>query len=191
MTFKKNLLAVWSLILLLVLSHQAYAKDDYDKLLDLSAVTEQIKQIPPVFQAAIQESYSQNPVLPYSSVQKLLKTTEEAFVAKEIQRTVKEEVEQKVSKQDLKELFKWYQSDLAKKISREEAAASTPEAYEEISINGHTLLNDKEKVAFAQRVDRLIEATEFSMALQEYTAIATISSLMAASQPNQANLYLL
>lgn len=185
MLFNKALFSVWSLILLFAVTQQATAKDDYDRLLDLSAVTQQIQQIPSVFQAAIQESYSQNPVLPYSSVEKLIKSTQEAFVAKEIQSIVKTEIGQKVSKQDIKELFKWYESDLAKKISREEAAGSTPQAYEEISINGHTLLNDKEKVAFAQRVDRLIEATEFNMALQEYTALATLSSLMAATRPNQ------
>ena len=168
----------------LTLSQGASAADSLDKLMALSGLTKQVKEYPGVIKAGIHASYSKNPTMPYGSVQELMASADKAFVPGQILATTKKTLADTLSDDEVSELLTWYESDLGKKITREEEKASTPEAYEDMSINGHTLMGNQERVAMAKRLEDIINATDLSMALQEYTALAVYSALMPGQAGN-------
>ncbi|MFP3976834.1 hypothetical protein [Marinobacter sp. KMM 10035] len=78
----------------------------------------------------------------------------------------------------------WYESDLGREITRAEESASTPEAYQKMMQSAQSLLENSERVEFANRLDVLMGATEMTMGIQEHTGIAVYSAIMTAMQPD-------
>ncbi len=163
----------------------ALALDQYDKLLELSATSQQVRDLPKVFKSAVYQSYQQNPVMPYAKLEKLLEATETSFVSSNMLEQVKRNLVQQLPPADLPALLTWYESPVARKISAGEANASTPEAYEFISINGASLLQDQQRVAAAERIEEILKMTDFSMKLQKQTGVAAIAAILSAQQPQQ------
>lgn len=180
--FSPAAIVFWACVSLLTVNQGAFAADSLDRLMALSGLTKQVKEYPGVIKAGIHASYSKSPTMPYGDVQQLMAAADKAFVPDQILADTKASLKQALSDDEVATLLDWYQSDLGKKITGEEEKASTAAAYEDMSINGHVLMKDQERVAMAKRLEDVINATDLSMALQEYTALAVYSALM----PEQA-----
>jgi len=84
---------------------------------------------------------------------------------------------------ELQEMLVWYRSDLGKRITREEELASTPEALKIIERERKYLLDDFQRADFARSIEKLYNATEFSMQIQEQVAMASFSATAAFEDP--------
>lgn len=106
----------------------------------------------------------------------MLEIVDKTFEPSEIIKNINTEVKSKISNKDIKSLLKWYESDLGKKITKVEEDSSTAEAYEQMIRDARVIMQDKKKVFFAKRVDKLLNVTSMVAELQKNTAIAVYSS---------------
>lgn len=180
----KKFIQVSLIILGLFTSSLAAEKIDeksFDKLMTLSGINKQIQEYPDVIKA----SFNQDENIDEKELQERNFIIDKSFEAKKILKTIGDDVKKKITNKDIENLLVWYESDLGKKITKAEEESSTPEAYQDMIQNTSTIMQDKKKVFFAKRVDKLLDVTNMVSELQKNTATAIFS---ANNHPTKAEM---
>ena len=151
----------------------------------LSGINKQMGELPGMVQAGIEQASQQEAKIPEADLKEIKKSVKEAFQAAAITSAMSSEIKKGISEADAKKLLAWYESSLGKKITKAEEEASTPAAYQQMINEAQSLLADQERVAIAREIDRLVNATDLVMQLQEKTGIAVFTALSKAMEPAQ------
>ncbi len=153
------------------------------RLLDLSGITKQIGEFPSLIKTGMEESRKQGAQIPDSLFQSMLMSVDDSTDTSIMVKGVAKELEGNLSNEEIHHLLSWYESELGKKITILEEKSSTSTAYQEMMQISNSLLADSDRVNFANNLDKLVGATDFSMKLQENTQIAVLSSVFKALNP--------
>jgi hypothetical protein len=186
----KKVFAVMSLLVVTgVFSGFAWAGDisnaSINKLMALSGLNKQIAEMPAAVQAAIAQEKQRNPSLPDARLREVQRAIEKGFQPSVILNSIKAQLKNDLSERDAKYLLSWYQSDLGKRITRAEEAASTGESLREMMTNSQRYLADRDRVWMAKRLDFLMGGTDKMVRMQMDTSLAVFSSLSTALNPGQ------
>jgi hypothetical protein len=166
------------------LSYADVSDESINKLLDLSGLTMQVDQFPGLIKAGMKQAKQQGTPIPDAKYSSMVNSADESFVPSEIIEGIRISLKKSINEKEAKKLLAWYESDLGKEITRAEESASTPDAYQQMMQSAQSLLENSERVEFANRLDVLMGATEMTMGIQEHIGIAVYSAIMTAMQPD-------
>jgi Uncharacterized protein conserved in bacteria (DUF2059) len=151
-----------------------------DKLLMVSGIHDMVAQFPGLLRLRMEQArqrdkiFHTHPGMSDEDYQEMENTMVDAFKPADIMRAIGKQVSASVSEQDAEKMLAWYDSDLGKKISKAEDESSTPEAYRDMARSAKSLLADKQRVAFAIKLDNLLHMTDMSMHFQVNAAVAML-----------------
>lgn len=157
----------------------------HQQLMDVSGFSEQIKHFPAIMKLSFSDAGGQ--ALSPQTQQTFINAVDKAFNTNHFEQTVRSQLEKDLSREDIDLILAWYETDVAKKITAAESAASTPESMVDMQMNAAKLMGNTERMAFARRIDALVGMTESAMSMQEYIGIAMLSA-MASTQVNNASM---
>jgi hypothetical protein len=183
--YQYNLLLVAMFFFVSSLSYADVSDESINKLLDLSGLTMQVDQFPGLIKAGMEQVKQQGTPIPDAEYSLMVKSVDESILPSEILEEIRASLKKSIGEQEAKKLLAWYESDLGKEITRAEEKASKPEAYQEMMQSAQSLLENSERVKFADRLDVLLGATDMTMSIQEYSGIAVYSAIMTAMQPGK------
>lgn len=169
-------------------SQAEVADGDIDQLLQLAGISAQVERFPELIKAGMRQARLDEELISESDFSTMLIRTDDTILPAEILGEVRDALRDALSEDDIEQLLAWYRSDLGREITGLEERAGTPEAYAQMESRAAALLEDTERVALAQRIDRIVGATELTMSIQEYTGIAVFSALTLALRPASAEL---
>lgn len=185
----KKISLITPLLLMSLFNNFALAESISDasinKLLNLSGMTKQVAEMPAMFEMGIEQASKQTSGMPESSITEIKKSLASAFEPSKIINAISAELKENISESDAKDLFKWYESALAKRITKAEEDASTPAEFQKMMQSAETLLTDQKRVKFAKNLDNLLKVTDMSMQLQQNAAVASYVALSTAMEPNK------
>ncbi len=164
---------------------QDITKDSLDKLMALSGLNRQVAQFPGMVWAGVEQARQQRSPIPDEEFREMRGPIEGAFKPSEILSTISTEIKSNISESEARDLLDWYESDVGRRITKAEENASTPAAYQEMLREAQSLLADEERVKFAKRIDRLVNATDTTMQLQEKTGTAAFTAISEAMNPDR------
>lgn len=180
------------LLLLVPISLPVYAstekisEESLDKILHGSGLVTQIEQFPELIKAGMEEARGQEGALPEFAYDLILASIDQTILAADILSGIQASLRDSITQDDARQLIKWYESPLGKKVSRAEMLAATPDTYDEIVAIEKQLLENTERLESAKRFDDLLNATTMNTSIQKYTSIAMFSAVMTARNPNEA-----
>ncbi len=166
------------------LSYADITDESINKLLNLSGLTKQVDQFPGFFKAGLERAKQQSTSIPDDQYSLIVHSVDESILPSEIIEEIRISLKKSINEKEAEKLLAWYESDLGKKITRAEESASTPEAYQQMMQLAQSLLENSERVEFANRIDVLVGATEMTMDIQKNTGIAVYSAIMTAIKPD-------
>lgn len=162
-----------------------------NKLLALSGMNKQISALPEMVKAGAEQAKQQataaqkKPLMSDAEFSELKTAMADAFEPSAIIRSAGAEIKSNVSESDAKEMIVWFESDLGRKITKAEEGATTPAGYQEMMKSAQSPLSDEKRVKFAQKLDKLLNATDTAMKFRERTATAVFIAISTAMHPNQ------
>lgn len=181
----KSLLLI-TLLAPAVASSATISDNSLDKLMQQSGLNKQIQAIPSGILAGMQQSVQQGAPIDNEQLTKIQDSVNSAFQPTQISNTVSGTLKGVLSENEAEELLAWYGSALGKKITVAEEKASEASSYQDMLSQAQTLMADEERVALARRIDTLVKASEMSLDIQKYTAVAVYTSVAKALQPGKA-----
>jgi hypothetical protein len=158
---------------------QASLKD----LMKMSGLEQQIKQIPHQVLTGFEKDGKK---LPPSQYQRLRRLLNEAFSPKTIEAHVYKRLETGLDPVVVKRSLEWLRSDLGRKITKMEEAASTGSALKEMEAYGKQLKAvppSPERLALARQLDFATHATETGLEIHEAMAFS-VAAAMDATLPD-------
>lgn len=184
--WKKFLSLLIATCFLLLINAAASAKvspENIIEILKLSGLTSQVGEYPAHFKAGFDEAAKNNQEMPEEMHNAFKTAADKAFKSSDILFEVAVGINQTLSDAEVEEMLVWYRSDLGKRITREEELASTPEAHRIIQRETKSLLNDFERAEFARSIEKLYNATELTLQIQEQIALASMSATSSFGNP--------
>ncbi len=193
-------IALWApLLALLVFAGTASAAglsdDSLNKLLDLSGIDKQIGAFPDLLKLGVDRAQAaakaqaaqggQQAPLSDQDFSDLKTAMVDAFQPGPLLQSTGGAIRKKVTEPEATKLIAWFESDLGKKITQAEVDASTPAAQQDMINQAQTLLGDKDRMAFAQKLDKLLHATDERIKFQERNATAMLTAVSAKQNPGQ------
>lgn len=172
-------------LLLSSLSYAGASDNSVNKLVLLSGLSKQVGQFPALVKSGFMQASQQSSSMPADELKAIVSSVDKSFVPKKMLDDVKASIKASITEKQAKELLTWYESDLGKKITQAEEQASTPKAYQEMMTSAQSLLADKERVAIAKNLDKLLSASEMTMEMQKNTSLAMYSVMMNAASPGK------
>jgi hypothetical protein len=157
-----------------------------NKLLALSGMTKQVAEIPTMVEMGVEQSRQQISTISDADFNGIKRSLADAFNPAEIISAIGAEVKVSTTEADAKDLFVWYESALARRITKAEEDASTPAAYQTMMQSAQSLLADKKRVQFARKLDELLKITDMTVQLQINAAAASFIAVSTAHEPNKA-----
>jgi hypothetical protein len=181
---------VWMLAALLLLSVSAAdAATDREtslkELMKLSGLEQQIKDIP---QQVLTGFDKDGKKLPSPQYQRLRRVLNDAFSPKVIQTHVYKRLQSEMDQVVMKRSLEWLRSDLGRRITSMEEAASTAPALKEIEAYGKqlkTMPASSLRLTLARQVDFATHWTEANLEIQEATAFSIAAALDATLPDGQ------
>lgn len=161
-------------------------ENSLDRLLLLSGITKQVGQFPSVLKAGIMYGAQQANHVSDDDITMILDSVDGAILPSVVLDEIRESLEKSLNVEDVATLLAWYESDVARRITAAEESASTPEAYHEMMNTTQQLLANTERVQVANRLDKLVGATDMNVKMQEFMGVAVYSAIMIAMAPDQA-----
>ena len=165
-------------------SYADVSDESINKLLELSGLTMQVNQFPGLIKEGMKEAKQLGTPITDVQYSSIVNSIDESIVPSEITEEIRIAIKKSINEKEAKKLLVWYESDLGKEITRAEESASTPEAYQQMMQSAQSLLENSERVEFANRFDVLMGMTDASMGLQEHTGIAVYSAITTVMQPD-------
>lgn len=165
------------------LVHELYAKSGLEK---------QTEQLPSAIKAGVAQLLENDQRLrkmPRNLLAKLTDTLPESFSSESIKKTVLEQIETRMDRNDIQAILKWLDSPLGIRCTQLEEAASSPEATVEILKNFPTQLKktppSPERLKLVRKLDSAINATEMSAEIAMNMQLA-VSTAFAMSLPSES-----
>lgn len=180
--FSKLSFATFS-FLLMSFSLASTADDSIDQLLKVSGIEDQVAQFPALIKQGMQQAKQQGTPIPETEFNSLLEAVDTTILASDIIAGIREQLETTLDQKETLKILAWYDTDLGKEITKHEKGASTPEALQEMMQSAETLLQDTERVEFANKVNELVGATDMAMELQRSSNIAIYTAIFTAMEP--------
>lgn len=185
----KKIIQSASLLLTLFISSTVVAGTISDKslseLMALSGLNKQVASLPEMVGAGVAQARQQGAPIPDAEFAEVKKSIVSAFKPSVMISAVGKEIKNNVTESGAKKLLVWYKSSLGKKITKAEEDASTAAAYQQMMKEAQTLLADKKRVKIAQELDRLVNATDMAMQLQESSGVAVYTAVTSALNPGK------
>lgn len=184
MTFIQKTSLVFSFFTLFsAASWAAIPANEANQLMTRSGYVEQMKQIPDMFEGMMGAQLQQlGDDIDADDLQTILGMVRESYQAKIVVTSAEEVLAEKLNEDEAQALKTWFNTPLGKKISRLEVEASTAEAQQDMQMNAATLMANQKRLAFAKRVEKLINATDGALATLRYASLAGMSAT-SAMQP--------
>jgi hypothetical protein len=169
--------AIWLMLSLMLLTlstvpvAKAKTKVSHETalLMSLSSLDRQMEALPGVLINALKASGKQTVDVPASLISTLTEAVQVSFVADELRDKLKHHVHENLTTEEIKALLKWYDSDLGSRIIQLEAEAVTQEGLQKMVLGAGQLLADQRVLPYADRIDQIISATDFTIKLQNMT----------------------
>ena len=194
-------LLTWT-ILLSFLAIPVYGQDQHESLVqDLyvkSGIKEQLKQLPAVLQASLDQQDQENEdlnKLPGNVISTIRGLVPQAFAESKMKARVIEELGRGLTEQELEETLAWLDSPIGQKCTKLEEAAATPEAFSEMQGYGDEIKKSPpsaERLQALQKLDsasRFTEgAVEMTINLQTAVTLAVVSTLPTEKQMSPAEI---
>ena len=154
-----------------------------DKLLNLSGTTKQVEQLPDLISSGFIEGFSE--VTTVTEEDKILLTDAiaQSFNSSIFLNQIQLIVEKNISKNEMKTLLSWYESDLGKLITKAEIKASTDEAYKEIMQSINDLMKNTKRLEMAVRVEKLLNDSDKLVRLQKKIGLSVYLGIMQLLDP--------
>jgi len=177
------------MILLLLVPNAAFAQGADDAALRelylKSGMQKQVEQFPRVIQAGFDQAAARDPEiqkLPANLVAAMKALAPEAFAPKTIKSVILAEMKAKLTASDAKDVLKWLDSPLGKKLARFEEAASTPEGYkatQQYMAQLQSAPPSPRRLEFIRKLDSAAKGTENAIAIAMQTEIAITLAVIA------------
>jgi hypothetical protein len=165
----------------------AAAADDKERLtqelMEASGLKRQIAELP----SGILLGLEQQP-MPKEVRDALKIVMKKAYSADSIERKVATTMRERLDEKAIGEALDWLQSDLGKKITKLEEAASSPEGYEAIQAYGEQLQRKPppdRRLKLAQEIDAATHATDIAVTIIEAGELAVALGLDAILPPDE------
>lgn len=168
------------------LKTSAASTSSVDKILELSGMIKQVAQIPSQIQQGLAQQHAASNSLPQAQYDLMFASVDKSFSQEAIMAAIRDVVQHSLNQDEADLLLNWYESDLGKAITQAEVAAGEPEAVAEMMAGAAELLQDTDRLALAQRLDRLLNMSDITMQLFIDTTVGVTSAFSIASQPEQA-----
>lgn len=159
-------------------------ENNIDRLMTLSGLKTQVTSFPGQVKAGVLQGASQGGI-GEAQVSRILESVDNTIMPAVILREIRSSLAASLSDEETENLLKWYESDVGRRVTAAEEAASTPEAYEKMMQNAQMLMENDKRVQMAMRIDELVGATKMGMEMQDSTSVAIYSAMMAATAPGQ------
>lgn len=191
----KTKLTLWaSMLAMLVFAGVASAKgvseDSLNKLLTLSGIEKQVKELPEAMKAGVEQAKARAAQQPGSKLSpqdfdEIEAALGNAFQPDALLKSTADGIRKKVSEADAKQLIAWYESDLGKKITQAETDAASTESQQDMVAHAQELMADKPRVAFARKLAKMLHATDDAVKFREDGALAMYAAMSAKMNPGQ------
>lgn len=157
-----------------------------DKIFELSGMLKQVEQIPSQIQQGLAQQHAASNAIQQEQYDAIFASINKSFSPAAIEATIRDAVQESLNQDEANLLLSWYQSEQGKTIAQAEVAAGEPEAVAEMMAQAAELLQDTDRLAFAQRLDGLLDTSDVSMQLFIDTTVGVISALSIAGKPEHA-----
>ena len=155
-------------------------------LLELSGFNQQIDEFPNLIKQGVNAAVQADDSAPATNLLQLLNAAiDKAVVPKEFKLAIGSALFNNLNARNLNTLFSWYESDLGKRITQAEVAASSAEAMAEITNTISDLMSKTERVALVQEIDNIVGATDSALRIQANTQLAIVTGMNKVSSPGQ------
>jgi uncharacterized protein (DUF4415 family) len=154
------------------------------KLMKLSGMEEQIRQIPPQILSSLAEQKGRLDTEAYASFSQAMR---DAFSAEQIEKSAVRQATTNLTAETMQKALDWLESGLGKKITSLEEAASTPHAVQQIQTLAGRLKSaplPPHRLELIQRLDSVTQATDLSLSITE-TAMMAVATALDAIQPKE------
>jgi hypothetical protein len=157
-----------------------------DKMMALSGLNRQVSALPEMINIAVEKaSQLETSVVPDAVSDDLRKDIEKAFHSSEILKIVGQEIKQNFSEAEARKILDWLDSDIGRKITKAQAAASTSPALDVMTRNATYLIADQERLALAEKMENVLHASDMTTQIRESTSLAAFMAVSAVKEPGQ------
>ncbi len=155
-----------------------------DRLFELSGLSAQVGYFPEMVVTGLDQAAEQGGAMPREDYDLIVTSVERAVVPADILAAVRFALRSSLSEEDAEFLLDWYRSPIGRRVTLAEEHASSPQGYAHSMAQGGTI-EDPERIAHAERLEKLMGLTDFTIAVQENTSVAVYAGVLAALQPHQ------
>jgi hypothetical protein len=167
----------------------SYAQDQHDALVQelylKSGLEKQIEQVPLLIQASFNRTAPGDErvqQLPKNLAAAMKASVQEAFAPQSLKKAMLQELREKLTVQEIKEVLAWFDSPLGKNCTRLEEAASTPEALAEMEQYAARIKNSPptaERLDVLRKLDVATKSTESAVDLAINSQVAVALAINA------------
>ena len=160
---------------------EALAKE----LMKLSGLEQQIRQIPQQILAGFDKDGKKLPPQRYTALRRVLS---QAYNAQTLEQHVYRRVHSELNHELATKTLGWLRTDLARKITKLEEQASTPQAMQQMEVFAKKLESSppsQQRLGLARRIDLATDATELMLDITESSTFGLAMALDATLPPDQ------
>ncbi|MGH7229683.1 MAG: hypothetical protein ACREIH_10795 [Nitrospiraceae bacterium] len=160
---------------------EALAKE----LMKLSGLEQQIRQIPRQILAGFDKDGKKLPPQRYTALRRVLS---QAYNAQTLEEHVYRRVHSELNHELATKTLGWLRTDLARKITKLEEQASTPQAIQQMGVFAKKLESSppsQQRLGLARRIDLATDATELMLDITESSTFGLAMALDATLPPEQ------
>lgn len=160
---------------------EALAKE----LMKLSGLEQQIRQIPQQILAGFDKDGKKLPPQRYTALRRVLS---QAYDAQTLEQHVYRRVHSELNHELATKTLGWLRTDLARKITKLEEQASTPQAIQQMEVFAKKLESSppsQQRLGLARRIDLATDATELMLDITESSTFGLAMALDATLPPVQ------
>ncbi|MCK5860665.1 MAG: DUF2059 domain-containing protein [Abyssibacter sp.] len=155
---------------------------DVDTLMDVSGITKQFADLPKTFIAGMKQGMQQDEDSDPAVSAMLMEAAERTVTVERFLNPVRQQLDEGLSKADIKTLIEWHQSPVGERITQAEVQASTPQANEHMLALAPQLLQDVALVERADRIDAAVGITDLTMDVQENVTLIIMQTVAATTE---------
>ncbi|GLS24751.1 DUF2059 domain-containing protein [Marinibactrum halimedae] len=169
--------------ILLCCSTSVHSASDIHTLMEVAGITEQINELPKTMKAGFEQGLAQKNA---PNKDALLKSVDQAILPSIIIEKTHTALKKALSKEDIKTLLTWYQSDLGKGLTAAENSASTIEASQTVANQLQTLLSNEKRVELAKKLDKAVGMTDTAVDIQLFTMESMFTAFSSMEDPSSS-----
>jgi len=176
-----------SLLVLPAMAESPQKESLTKELVKASGLEYQLRQLPLVTLSQLAEQQGKMPEPIYKAFQQVFR---DAYNAERLQRQVSKRIEKDLEQETMRKVLEWLQTELGKKITGLEEAASTPRGVQQVQVFAKQLQATPAaptRVALVRRLNIAADTTELNLNIAQSTALA-VANAVDAVQPKDRRL---